>query len=155
MLYNHYPVQLVGLCVNDAVINTKLPITGSADSKWCISDEHLIQNIHFLFHQPHLASTTSERKVIKKFKGGRLGAPMIMPRPCPPGSKKVSIETFIVCFCTTVGSFSRILKKTGELRLRRFVFVFIAAKIRQKIHWIFQILKDWDHKNMNISKLNV
>ena len=53
-----------------------------------------------------------------------------------------------------VGSF-RILKKAGELRQRQFVFIFIAAKIRQKTHCNFQISKDCDHQNIKIVELYI
>ena len=49
----------------------------------------------------------------------------------------------------------RILKKAGELRLRQFVFVFIAAKIIQKTHCNFQISKDCDHRNIKIVELDI
>ena len=52
----------------------------------------------------------------------------------------------IICYCTTACSF-RILKKAGEWRLRRFVFVVIASQIRLKIHGIFQTSKDSDKTN--------
>ena len=48
----------------------------------------LICNIIFSLHQPHIASTTSQRKDIKIFKGCGRGAPMGMPCPCPSGSNK-------------------------------------------------------------------
>ena len=89
--------------------------------------------------------------------GGRHGAPLIMPYPCSPGSQRLSIDAFIwgiVCLCTMVGSF-RILKKAGELRQRQFVFIFIAAKIRQKTHCNFQISKDCDHQNIKIVELYI
>ena len=52
----------------------------------------------------------------------------------------------IICYCTTACSF-RILKKAGEWRLRRFVFVVIASQIGLKIHRIFQTSKDSDKTN--------
>ena len=60
----------------------------------------------------------------------------------------------IICYCTTACSF-RILKKAGEWRLHRFVFVFIPAKIRQKTQWICQICKECDHRNMKVGKLSI
>ena len=39
------------------------------------------------------------------------------------------------------------LKKAGEWRLRRFVFVVIASQIGLKIHRIFQTSKDSDKTN--------
>ena len=111
----------------------------------------------FLFHQPHLASTTSERKCTKYFTGCGCGAPMIMPRPCLSSSKELSIRAFIkgiVCFCTRVGSF-RILKKAGEWRLQSLFLFVIEAKIRQKTRWIFQICKNCDPEKMKIGKLSI
>ena len=52
----------------------------------------------------------------------------------------------IICYCTMACSF-RILKKAGEWRLRRFVFVVIASQIGLKIHRIFQTSKDSDKTN--------
>ena len=52
----------------------------------------------------------------------------------------------IICYCTTACSF-RILKKAGEWRLRRFVFVVIASQIGLKIHRIFETSKDSDKTN--------
>ena len=52
----------------------------------------------------------------------------------------------IICHYTTTCSF-RILKKAGEWRLRRFVFVVIASQIGLKIHRIFQTSKYSDKTN--------
>ena len=50
----------------------------------------------------------------------------------------------IICHYTTTCSF-RILKKAGEWRLRRFVFVVVASQIGLKIHRIFQTSKYSDN----------
>ena len=75
----------------------------------------------------------------------------IVPRPCTSGSFKLSIGAFIPgIFC-----FFQNFEKGWREEAKKFVFVIIAAKCRQKNHWIFQIFKDCDQEHMNISRLNV
>ena len=79
----------------------------------------------FSLHQPHMASTTSERKDIKFLKKCGRGALMGMPRPCPLGSSSwvlgLSYDVYIF-FCTSIGSVRNWSKAGGYIV---FVFTFI------------------------------
>ena len=97
----------------------------------------------FLFHQPQMASKASERKFIKNFKGGRRGPLIIVPRPCPSGSKKLSIGAFIwgiFYFCASIGSF-RIWKKAGEWRLKSLFLFLLLQKSERKLTEFFRYLR--------------
>ena len=71
------------------------------------------------------------------FTGSRHGIPTMMPRPCPSGSKKLSIGAFIwsiVCFCTSNGSF-RIWPQVLE------IYVLFMLTNRYAIHSRFGKMK--------------
>ena len=104
-----------------------------------------------------MASRASEREGTMFFTGGDRGAPMIIPRPCSSGSKKLSIRAFIWCiyfFCTRIGSF-RILKKAGVFFCASLFLFLLQWKSDKKKRWFFQVCKNCDQEIMNIPKLNV
>ena len=104
---------------------------------------NLIWNIQFLFHQPHLASTASERKYITTFTGDGRGVSMIVPRPCPSSSKKLSIRAFIwgIYFCcTSIGSF-RISKKAGDFFCSSLFLFILLQKSDRKLAEIFRYVR--------------
>ena len=111
-------------------------------------------DIKHYFYLINLALSPRTQK--EKVSGGGHGAPIIMPSPCPSGSKSWVLRlSYEILFVSVLGLVLSKSWKRVEDAPRLFAFVFMDAKISQKTHWIFQISKDFDHQNMKIVKLNI
>ena len=87
-----------------------------------------------------MASTTSERKSIKNFKGGGCGPLHDSATPLYFRFIKAEYWCFGVYFISVLGSF-RILKKAGEWRLKSLFLFLLLQKSGRKLTEFFRYLR--------------